>query len=159
MRKLRLPVALFTCCALVASAVFAIAAEEISLKDVKCLLVAKKDANKEKASKWKDGKVFFCCDGCRGKFEKMDDEKKEEIAPKANFQLVATKQYEQGACPISGRDVNKEKNIKVDGVTVAFCCDGCKSKAEKMKEDKRVAALFGEKAFEKAKYKPVKHEK
>lgn len=145
-------------CLVAGTAIVAMAADEISLEGVKCLLVSKKDANKDKASKWKDGKVFFCCDGCLGKFEKMDDKKKEKIAPAANHQLVATKQYEQQACPISGRDIDSEKTVEVKGVTVAFCCDGCKSKAEGMEEDKQIATLFSEKAFKQAKFAPVKHE-
>lgn len=145
-------------CFVVGTAYVAYAAEEFSLEGVKCLLVSKKDAKEEKAAKWKDGKVFFCCDGCLGKFEKMDDDKKEEIAPTANHQLVATKQYEQGACPFSGRPVTEGKMVEVKGVEVGFCCGGCVSKAKDMEEEKLVAACFGEDAFEKAEYAPTKHE-
>lgn len=135
---------------------FAIAATEVSLEGVKCLMVAKKDAKEDKAAKWKDGKVYFCCDGCLGKFGKMDDKAKEEIAAKANHQLVATKQYVQKGCPFSGGDIDETKSIEVAGAKVFFCCDGCKSKAEGMEGDKQVEALFGEKAFKTAKYEPTK---
>ena len=145
-------------CLIAGTAYVAFAAEEYSLEGVKCLLVSKKDAKEEKSSKWKDGKVFFCCDGCLGKFERMDDDKKEEIAPTANHQLVATKQYEQGACPFSGRAVTEGKMVEVKGVEVGFCCGGCVSKAEGMKEDKLVAACFGEDAFEKGEFAPTKHD-
>ena len=40
------------------------AATTVSLKDVKCIMAADKDAKEDKAAEWKDGKVFFCCDGC-----------------------------------------------------------------------------------------------
>ncbi len=135
----------------------ALAKTEISLEGVKCLMVAKKDANKDKASKWKEGKVFFCCSGCLGKFEKLDEKGKEKISAKANHQLVATKQYEQKGCPFSGGKIDESTEIKVGGAALAFCCGNCKAKAEKIDEDKQVAELFSEKAFKKAKFAPVKH--
>ena len=135
----------------------AFAADKVSLEGVKCLMVAKKDANAEKSSKWKEGKVYFCCDGCLGKYEKMDDKAKEKIAAKANHQLVATKQYVQKGCPFSGGDIDESTAIKVAGAKVAFCCNNCKGKAEKMEGEKQVAALFGEAAFKKAGFAPAKH--
>lgn len=135
---------------------WAVAAPKESLEGVKCLMVAKKDADPEKSAKWKKGEVYFCCNGCLGKFNKMDEKGKEKIAAKANHQLVATKQYVQTKCPMSGGKIDAEKSIKVAGATVSFCCNGCKSKAESMKGDKQIAALFGEKAFKKAGFEPAK---
>ncbi len=129
-----------------------------SLEGVKCLMNAKKDVNPEKAAKYKDGKVYFCCDGCLGKYEKMSEAKKAELATKANYQLVASKQYKQEACPFSGGKLNSETKIKLAGTEVSFCCNGCKGKAEKLEGDKQLAAVFGEKAFKKAKFTLVKHE-
>lgn len=134
-----------------------VAGTAVSLEGVKCLMVAKKDANKDKFSKWKEGKVFFCCDGCRGKFEKLDKEGKEKIATKANHQLVATKQYEQKGCPFSGGEIDESTKIEVAGASIAFCCTNCKGKAEKMEKDKQLEALFGEKAFKTAKFTPPKN--
>ena len=135
----------------------AIAAEGVSLEGVKCLLQAKRDVNADKAAKWKEGKVYFCCGNCLGKFEKMSDEEKAKLAGKANMQLVATKQYTQEACPFTGGKLNAETKIKVAGAEVAFCCNNCKGKAEKMEGDDQVAAVFGEEAFKKGKFAPVKH--
>jgi hypothetical protein len=137
----------------------AVAGGAVSVEGVKCLMVAKKDANEEKKSKWKDGNVYFCCDGCLGKYEKMSKDDKKKIAHKANHQLVATKQYVQGGCPFSGGELDKEQSIKVMGAEVGFCCSGCKSKAEKMSEEDQLTKLFGEEAFKKAKFKLAKKEK
>ncbi|MEZ6137231.1 MAG: hypothetical protein R3C53_20265 [Pirellulaceae bacterium] len=141
------------------TASLSIAASGVSLEGVKCLIAASKDAKEDKASEWKEGDVFFCCDNCKSKFEKMTKGEKEELAPKANAQLVATKQYEQKACPFTGGKLNSETKIKVAGAEVAFCCNNCKGKAEKMKEDEQVKEIFGEKAFKNAKFEPVKKEK
>ena len=123
------------------------AAEEgkIDLEKVKCLIAPSKAANAEKFVEFKKGKVFFCCDGCKGKFEKD----KETFASKANHQLVATKQYKQKACPMSGGDVDAEKTTKINGVDVAFCCGGCLGKAEAAEGDAKVELVFGAKGFEK----------
>ena len=137
----------------------AIAATGVSLEGVKCIIANGKDANEEKSAEWKEGKVFFCCDNCKGKFEKMTKAEKDKLAAKSNAQLVATKQYEQKACPMSGAELNAETKIKVGAAEVAFCCNNCKGKAEKLEGDEQLEVLFGEKAFKNAKYELVKQEK
>ncbi len=136
----------------------AIAADESKLDGVMCLLQGKKAVNAEKASKYKDGKVYFCCDGCLGKFDKMTAEEKAKLAPKANSQLVASKQYTQEACPFTGGKLNDEMKLTVGGAEVKFRCGNCKGKAEKMEGAEQLEKVFGDAAFEKGKFKPVKHE-
>ncbi|MBX3421430.1 MAG: hypothetical protein KF752_07725 [Pirellulaceae bacterium] len=129
-------------------------AEGVSLEGVKCLM-APKDAKEANAADWKDGKVYFCCGGCKGKFEKMSKDDKEKMAAKSNAQLVATKQYKQEACPISGGKLNLDTAIEVGGAKVAFCCGNCKGKVESMKDDEKMETVYGEKAFAKAKFTKV----
>ncbi len=119
-------------------------AADVDLEGVKCV-VAPKPANASKSADYKDGKVYFCCGNCLGKFTSNS----KPFAAKANMQLVATKQYEQKACPFSGGDLNPETAIKVAGTKVAFCCNNCKGKAEKAKGKEQVELVFGDKAFEK----------
>ncbi len=145
------------CVAMLAS--LAVAASDASLDGVKCLLVGKRDANPEKSAKWKDGQVYFCCDNCLGKFTKMDDAAKKEVASAANHQLVATKQYVQGGCPFSGGDVNPDHTLEIKGAKVGFCCENCLGKAKSMEEDEQIAKIFGEEAFKKAKFTLAKKEK
>ena len=134
-----------------------IAAEEVCLDGVNCLMQGKA-AKADKHADYKEGKVFFCCDNCLGKFGKMNDEEKAKLAAKANCQLVATKQYVQEACPFTGGKLNAEQKIKVAGAEVQFCCDKCKVKAEKMEGDEQLEEVFGEEAFKKGKFKLVKAE-
>ena len=133
-------------------------AEGVSLEGVKCLM-APKDAKQANAAEWKEGKVFFCCGGCKGKFENLSKDDKEKMAPKANAQLVASKQYEQQACPLSGGSLNKDTAIEVAGAKVAFCCNNCKGKVADMKEEDQLDSVFGEKAFAKAKFTKVESKK
>ena len=116
------------------------------LKEVQCV-VAAKAANATKSADYKDGKVYFCCGGCASKFGK-DTAK---FAVKANYQLVATKQYVQKVCPFSGGELNKETALKIGKAEVAFCCDGCKGKVASAKDDQaKMKLVFNEKSFKKA---------
>lgn len=131
-------------CGLLAGVVVAAEKAEVKLDGVQCV-VAPKAAKAEKSASYKEGTVYFCCDGCKGKFEK-DTAK---YATKANKQLVATKQYEQKACPLTGNKTNPEKTVKVDGVVVAFCCGNCQGKVAAAEGEEQVALVFAEKPFEK----------
>ena len=136
----------------VAFAAVSIAADtKVAVDKLKCLLNPSAGAKEDKTSDWKDGKVYFCCGDCLKKFEGD----KKAYAAKANHQLIASKQVEQKACPFSGGEIKKDKYVEFKGATIAFCCDNCKGKAEKMSDDDKVAELFGEKAYEKAKFAKV----
>ena len=64
--------------------------------------------------------------------------------------LVATKQFEQKACPFSGGDVNPDTAVKLAGVSVGFCCNNCKGKVEGAEDDAaKLKLVFTNKAFEK----------
>lgn len=136
-------------------AVFAIAsvtvlAEDIKLDGVKCV-VAPRPVSADKSAEYKDGKVFFCCGNCAGKF--AEDSKK--FATTANMQLVATKQYEQKACPLSGGPLNADTEIKVGEAKVSFCCNNCKGKVESTQGKDQLELVYGDKAFEKAGFAKV----
>ncbi len=89
------------------------------------------------------GEVYFACSGCLKEFE----EKTEKYAAKANRQLVATDQAKQVACPLTGRDFDKDKTAEIGGVNVAFCCGGCIGKITQAESADRVNMVFG-KGFE-----------
>ena len=130
-----------------ALAVVAIAADAVKLDGVKCIIAAKNPAKADKSVDYKGGKVFFCCDNCPKKF----DAEKNAVA--ANHQLVATKQAKQAKCPITGRELDAEQKITVNGAEVAFCCGNCKGKAEKAEGEDQLKMLFSNAAFEKAGFK------
>lgn len=126
-----------------------------ALEGVKCVMNPGKAVNESKSVEWKEGKVYFCCDNCPKAFTAN----KEKHAAKANAQLVATKQYEQNACPISGAKIDESTAVEVRGAKVAFCCKNCKGKVEAAKGDEQLDLVFSEKAFEKGKFEPVKEKK
>ena len=131
--------------AVLAIAAVTVVAGEVELDGVACV-VASRDAQASKSADFKDGKVYFCCGGCVGKFAKTPDKYTEQ----ANRQLVQTKQYTQTGCPFSGGDVNPETMISVAGTKVGFCCGNCKGKVEAAEAKEQVKMVFGDKAFKKA---------
>ena len=107
--------------------------------------VSGKAINKDHAVAYKDGQVYFCCENCPKAF-KADTAK---YATKANVQLVATGQYKQTKCPLSGEAVNPQSHLKVAGVTVEFCCNDCKGKVKEAKKGAKVDLVFSDDAFKK----------
>ena len=147
---------------LVAVAVFgtAFAVDGPSLDGVKCIFNPKAGAKAEQAAEWKEGKVYFCCGNCKSKYEKMTKDEKDKNAVQANAQLVATKQYEQKVCPLSGGKLNADTAIEVGGAKVSFCCNNCKGKVEGEKDEaKKLESVFGEKAFKTANFTKVEAKK
>jgi YHS domain-containing protein len=117
---------------------------EVELKGVNCV-VAPKAATLDKSAKYKEGQVYFCCGNCQGKF----NSEPAKFATKANHQLVASKQYEQKNCPLTGKAVDAAQKTKVGEVEVAFCCGNCKGAVEKQEGDKKLEMVFADKAFDK----------
>ena len=137
-----------------ALSVSAWAADEVDLKDVKCVLNPKSAAKASTAVDYKGKKVFFCCKNCSGKFDKEPA----KYAVAANAQLVKTKQAKQVKCPISGHDIDKDQKAKVDGIDVFFCCSNCQGKVSKAEGKEQMEIVFSDKSFEKG-FEIVKAEK
>ncbi len=83
-----------------------------------------KPVNPEAVSEIDGVKVGFCCNNCKGKFEK-DPEKSLEKVAKIKAKHVNT------LCPVSGKEVDASKTFTHNGEIVAFCCGDCKAKFEK----------------------------
>jgi YHS domain-containing protein len=121
-------------------------ADKADKNALKCPVSGKALADKSHAASYKEGQVYFCCDNCPKAFA-ADTAK---YATKANAQLVASNQYKQVKCPISGDAVNEKQHLKVAGVQVEFCCPDCKAKVKAAKKDAKVALVFSDDAFAKA---------
>lgn len=144
--------------AVAASAMLALtasyAAEEGKEKAAVACPVSGKPIDKAHHVAYKGAEVYFCCPNCPKAFEK-DTAK---FATKANLQLVQTEQAEEKKCPLTGRPLNKEQMVSIEGVDVMFCCANCKGKVAGMDKKEQVEAVFAEKPFEKA-YEVKKAEK
>jgi YHS domain-containing protein len=125
---------------------FAAKTNSISLQGIKCMMMPTKDVSEKFAVEYGGGKVYFCCKRCQGKFSKDPD----AYVTQANFQLVATGQIEQVACPFSGEDVDDDQVSEVAGVKVKLCCGNCKAKVDQAEDDKKLELVFGKRGFEKA---------
>ena len=124
---------------------FALKQPEVDLTGVKCMMMPEKAVAADQAVDYKNGKVYFCCEKCAKGFAKDT----ETYAVKANQQLVATGQFQQTACPISGGGVDDEQVSEVDGVSIKFCCHRCKGKVDSAEGDKKSELVFGRR-FDKA---------
>lgn len=73
-----------------------------------------------------DGAKFgFCCNNCKGKYEKSDDKVALVFADvKKGFTTQTT-------CPVSGKPINPKQSVKFEGKKVYFCCGGCPEAFEK----------------------------
>jgi len=131
-----------------------VSAKAADAPSLKCP-VSGEAASKDHAVAYKDGHVYFCCDNCPKKFEA--DKKK--YVTKANAQLVASGQYKEAKCPLTGKALNAETAIEVGGVSVQFCCNNCKGKVEKAKPNRQLNLVFSDKAFAKGFEKVVAGEK
>jgi YHS domain-containing protein len=108
--------------------------------------VSGKPIDKSVSSEFGGGKVCFCCDKCKAKF----DANNAKFVAKANLQLAASGQAKQTACPFSGKALDASTTVNVAGVDVQFCCDKCKAKVAAAKTDKQIQMVFDSKAFCKA---------
>ena len=122
-------------------------------KTITCVVsgdeINKSDLKDHEHSTYKDGKVYFCCGGCKMDF----DESPKKFAAKANFQLVSSGQYTQTACPVNKGKIHTakaKKNLKkvtVNGMEVDLCCPGCLKKYNKAND--KFALIFSDKGYEK----------
>ena len=121
------------------------AEEEKKEAEIKCP-IAGKVISKKVSAMYKGAKVYVCC----GKCKKAIEADPSKHLTKINHQLVQTKQAKNVKCPIAGKKLNPKTKIELAGTTVAFCCDGCKSKVEGEADlDKKIELVFNEKAFKK----------
>ncbi len=124
---------------------FAAKSDEVNLEGVKCMMMPGKDVAAKFSVEYGGGKVYFCCNGCKGKFGKDP----EQYVAKANHQLVATGQVKQVACPFSGQEVDEDQVSEVAGIKVKLCCGNCKAKVDQAEGDQQLELVFGKTAFEK----------
>ena len=118
------------------------AAKKDPLAGIKCPVSGKAVTADSKISE-NGVDTYFCCNNCP-KAYKADPAK---FATKANHQHVATGQFVQIKCPLTGKPCKADQKVKIDGVEVAFCCGNCKGKAEKATGDEQLGLAFADKAF------------
>ena len=131
-----------------------IANDDPKAKTITCVVsgdeINKSELKDHDYSSYKDGKVYFCCGGCKMDF----DEAPNKFATKANFQLVTSGQYVQTSCPITGdtpghthHGLEDVRKVTVDGMNVDLCCPGCLKKYNKSSD--KFSLLFSDKAYKK----------
>jgi YHS domain-containing protein len=120
------------------------AQETPNLEGIKCIVRTQADAKAETAVDFGGGKVYFCCKNCAAKFQ----EDSEPFTAAANHQLVATGQFKQVACPVTGKEVAEGITADIGGVEVGLCCRNCKAKIDEAEEvADKLAIAFSKDAF------------
>lgn len=100
------------------------AAEAVEVVEApKCVVNPGADINFAKFVSGEKGPVFFCCDGCKAKYE-AEPSKFAEAAAEQAVRLAALPKS-QIACPISGKACDPEFTFDYEGQKVAFCCGNC----------------------------------
>jgi YHS domain-containing protein len=94
--------------------------------NAKCPLSGK-DIDTAQTAEYKK-EISFCCDKCKGKFDKDPD---------SFVAKIASYDAKSGKCILSGKDIDAAQKSTYTK-TVAFCCDKCKGKFEK-EPDKSIA--------------------
>lgn len=71
--------------------------------------------------------VCFCCNDCKGKFEKASDDEKVALV----FKDITKGFTLQTTCPVSGKAIKADHVVEHDGKKVYFCCENCPAAFEK----------------------------
>lgn len=118
---------------------------KIDMSTVKCLIADNKNIVEVSGVDYLEGKVYFCCESCQDEFRANPA----KYAQRANQQLVETGQYIQKACPFSGKDVDPELSLEIDGLSIGVSSsnylDIVKSAAD---DDVRAELVFNPESFE-----------
>ncbi len=72
-------------------------------------------------------KVSFCCNNCKGKFDKTADEEKLALV----FGDISKGFTLQTECPVSGKAIKVDQSVEHQGKKVYFCCGNCPKAFEK----------------------------
>ena len=86
-------------------------------------------------STWDGVTLGFCCAGCKTRFDDQTPAAKttEVDNLKAGKSTVVTHGMVNNVCPMSSRKVSAESPTSTwDGVTLGFCCNGCKTRFDDM---------------------------
>ncbi|MCA9415840.1 MAG: hypothetical protein KC917_06205, partial [Candidatus Omnitrophica bacterium] len=70
-----------------------------------------------------EGPVYFCCDGCKAKYEAGPGKFADSVAEQ--HKLIAALPKSQVCCPLSGKPCDTQFTAEYDGQKVAFCCGNC----------------------------------
>jgi YHS domain-containing protein len=85
--------------------------------------------NRELYIDYEGKRIYFCCQSCKGKFEKNPTEYLKKMADKGV--VLEDSPVLQTQCPIMDGEVDREIYTDHEGKRVYFCCKPCKDVFEK----------------------------
>jgi YHS domain-containing protein len=115
-----------------------IVAPKVELQQTLCPVMGGR-INKLIFTEYDGRKVYFCCAGCKPKFEQEPQKYLDKLLQFKKAQPTvpveeASAVIEQKTCPVMGGAVNKNASTEYKGKKVYFCCPGCKPAFEKNPE-------------------------
>lgn len=93
--------------------------------------ISGKDIDAATAFVYKTQAIAFCCNNCRGKFEKEPAKYIGKVAEFKEPAVAAPAKAINAKCPMTGEDVDAAVTFKYKGQTIAFCCKDCCGKFAK----------------------------
>ncbi len=125
------------------------ASHATSLCGVVCVVDPDKFARPDQSVRYKDGSIYFSCQAALERYR----ENPPQFEAFANHQLVATKQYKQLTCPLSGEDLDEDSvQISVAGVEVVVLCEDCGKELATETREYQIKMVFDAVAFEYGKF-------
>ena len=116
-----------------------------SLCGVVCVVDPEKYARADQSVRYKDGSIYFSCQAALDRYR----ENPSQFEAFANHQLVATNQYRQLTCPLSGEDLDEDSvEITVAGGDVIVLCEDCGKELATETRDYQIKMVFDAVAFE-----------
>lgn len=115
-----------------------------SLRIARCPVTGKQ-ISPEISIDYREATLYFSSAECIDKFRRD----RATYEAKANAQLVATEQFGQFCCPLTGEAVVPQLKMEVCGVDVCFSTPECLKRMEQASADQRAEMVFG-KGFDKA---------
>ncbi|MEM9827258.1 MAG: hypothetical protein AAF958_11745 [Planctomycetota bacterium] len=126
------------------------------LKDVRCIVEAKRSVQAKFHLRFRDGWVYFSSDSALQRYKA----KKKKYSPEANHQLVATGQYRQRACPLSGEAIEKDfPTVSVGDVKLRVLCSDCAADLGKRSREDQIRYVFDAEGFQFGDFVAVKRPK
>ncbi|MEM8667963.1 MAG: hypothetical protein AAGG48_10630 [Planctomycetota bacterium] len=120
-----------------------------NLRGIRCVVETDQPIDPEIVIAYKNARLYFSSKSAVEAYLKTPA----TYEAYANHQVIATKQYEQLACPLSGEEPDEDSvTVKIAGVDVQLLCEECAKELAKDTRKEQIEMLFDEEGFKLGKF-------